>query len=74
MDTYPTDFSLPLEMTNGTTTYGDDSGGIVQIWVLMGGIEVQTNWSKGSKFVEEYGSTQLAAASNNLDSAHVGSI
>jgi hypothetical protein len=31
MDIYPTDFSLPLEMTSGTSTYGDDSGGIAQI-------------------------------------------
>jgi hypothetical protein len=31
MDTHPTDFSLPLEMTSGTTTYGDDSDGIAQI-------------------------------------------
>jgi hypothetical protein len=30
MDTYPTDFSLPLEMTIGTTTYGDDFDGIAQ--------------------------------------------
>jgi hypothetical protein len=30
METYPTDFSLPLEMTSGTTIYGDDSDGIAQ--------------------------------------------
>jgi hypothetical protein len=31
MDTYPTDFSLPLEMTRGTAAYGDDSSRIAQI-------------------------------------------
>jgi hypothetical protein len=29
-DTYPTDFSLPPEMTSGMDAYGDDFSGIAQ--------------------------------------------